>query len=358
MLFNLTPELVLEEHSTETKRNIKRAIEHVLRSVWESKHLITSELETIIKLKKIITCYDSLSVLTYLENNFSFLNYDSIAYSINIIVNDTPIEKVIIENKTYLNLSINFLQTSDLTNATRILCEDMSDASFFEEICKYYISKNNFGNISLKYESDHGGGNQISKVYKKNILKNNTFCLAFSDNDKRYPNCAIGNTLKNLIDIDNSSFLCKYIGLECQEIENLIPFNYLRHLQNFTHEENGIIFIENIINSPKKEYLRYFDLKKGIIKKQISSSVDYLNFSKELEAYSPINIDFTNLDNLGNTDKIIPQFGKIIPLFLENSHLLNSTQPIFLNFQEIEWNKIGSEFLFWTCARNNEPLNT
>ena len=43
---------------------------------------------------------------------------------------------------------------------------------------------------------------------------------------------------------------------------------------------------------------------------------------------------------------------------MEKHDVLINTQPIFLEYQEIEWNKIGSEFLNWTCARNNEPLNT
>ena len=98
MLFNLTPALVSKENNIETKPNIIRAIEHVLRSVWASKHLVTADLETVIKLKEIITCRDSLSVLIHLENNYSFLNYDSITYSINIIVGDNIIQQETIED--------------------------------------------------------------------------------------------------------------------------------------------------------------------------------------------------------------------------------------------------------------------
>lgn len=357
MLFNLTPELISQDHSESDKKKIKRAIEHILRSVSESKHLVISDLDTIIKLKQIITCSDSLSVLIYLENNYSFLNYDSIKYYVNVIVGYDNIYESSEGDCKFLNIPINYIQDSNLTNPTRILCEDISDASFFKIICNHYVINNNIGNISLCFEEEHGGGNQISRSFNKHINAKNIFCLAFADNDKKYPECQIGETLQKLSSIVNTNLLCKYISLECHEIENLIPFNYIQKIKKVYNEENGITFIENIIHSMEKESLKYFDIKKGINKDQISSSNDYLIFAKKLAEYSPIHIDFSNIEQYEKKHKIIPQVGKIMSSFIESNTLLIDETPHFLDFQITEWNKIGSDFLFWTCSRNKEPLN-
>lgn len=358
MLFYLTNDLVANDCPQEEKIKIKRAVENVLRSVWESNHLVFAGLETIIELRKIITCDDCLRVLVHLQNNFSFLNYDSIKYYICVTIGSDIMVVNEGSDKSTLTLSIDYLQETKLTQPARIIGESLSDPAFFEIICKYYIEKNRIGNIALSYEEEHGSGNQIDTVYKKHLDSKEKFCLAFADNDKRYPTSEIGDTLQKLKDVDDGNHLCKYIALSCQEIENLVPFNYLDDIKNNTHQLDGISFIKNIVESDDKECLQFFDVKKGVKNSQIQASPDYHSFAEVLAPYCPVSIDFSVLDTFDGNYKIIPHVGKILPAFLKKTDLLNIKPPLFLAFQQLEWDKIGSQFLFWSCSRNSEPLNT
>ena len=358
MLFFLSEQLVNQEYSTEKTEKINRAVEYVLKSVYESKHLVFADRATISLLKEKILNEDAKRILSFLDNNYSFLNYEQIKYFVNVIPDNSPMEVIIDGDKSILNLSINYFQTSDTTQETRILCEDPVDSDFFKEICNYYIKQNRIGNISLKFESEHGGGNQLSKRYTKHIKSKTKFCLAFCDTDKRYPNSPIGSTLKDLISVDQeNNYLCSYISLDAHEIENLVPFNYLDEIKCSYNPHDGITFIKNILTSDHAELLKYYDIKKGVLKKNLCTNLEYRSFTKTLLLYCRNNIDLDSMHTLEDSYQIIPNLGKIIPSFLEKTDLIDRIDPYLLQYQSQEWFKIGSNFLYWTCARNSEAIN-
>ncbi len=358
MLFFLDANLINEDISSTEGIIINRAIENILRSVWESKHLVQGDITTIIELKNKIVNKDCLNVLTFIDSNYSFLNYSSIKFHINVVRGVNIMELNHSGDKSILNVSVDFFQTTDLLQETKILCEDISDSSFFEEICNHYIRTNSIGSISLKYSKEHGGGTQIDVMYTNIAARKNRFCLTFCDNDKRHPNSDIGGTLRKLRLVNTSNNLfCKYIELDAHEIENLVPFNYLDDINEATLNNSGIEFIKRLFVSNDNGALQYLDIKKGINKKQVDESLDFFVFMENLLPYCQPNITIADIGTYSQNDRIIPHTGKIIKSLMSNVGLFTSKFPDLLTFQENEWNKIGSNFLYWTCARNNEALN-
>lgn len=358
MLFKLSSELIKEEYFSIYETKIIRAVENILRSVWESKHLVYADIDVILFFRNVIKNNDCLSVLMDLENNFSFLNYDNIKYFIRVVPNENVMDLNEVMDFSILNLSIDYFQKSDLTTRTRILCENESDAFFFKKIAEYYCTNSNIGNLNLAFEEENGGGNNTHNLYQKHIDNFNIFCLCFCDNDKKYPEDTIKDTLKKVKACTNSKKLCAYIGLEVHEIENLIPFNYFEQIKNKRGiQSKGINFVLKIKSSEDAQMLKYLDIKKGIISGSIKDNTNYLNFAKILiNHYNEENLDLNQVETFSTNKTIVPSCGKVMKTIMSIPNIFD-TEPDLLNFQKDEWKKIGSTFTFWTCARIEEPLN-
>jgi len=358
MLFYLSNELLSDQLTVEKEEKVLRAIENILRSVWESKHLVKIDYDLIDVLLEKTTNNDCRSVLLLIKNTYAFLSYDKIKYYVKVVEEGIIMNIDNLNGFKILNLSIDLFQTTDLIQESRILCEDLSDASFFQKISEHYIKENSIGNISLKFEPIHGGGVLICVQFQKHINSMNKFCLAFCDNDVRYPGSTIGSTLQNLQHVNrNGNLLCDYIEIDAHEIENLVPFNYIDCIRQNEHNLDGIIFLKSIFNSAKKEDLKYFDIKKGICKSKIIGDQNYRSYAISLQPYCRNQISEHSLEGLAGDPQIVPNIGKIIKPFLDNLDLLTNTPPELLEYQRNEWDRIGSNFFYWTCSRNHEPIN-
>lgn len=357
MLFYLSEELLSREYTPERQVVIKRAIEYIIKSVWESKHLVHADFDMISMLEDEIEDLDCLQVLRNIRNNYAFLNYDIIKFYIELVPEEDVLEIVNSNGSRILRLSVDYVQKSDITQRVIILCENSSDAHFFNEICKYYINDNQFGNISLQYEAGNGGGTDIDVQFSGYVDRKDKFCLAFGDSDKHYPLAQIGGTLKKLLDVDKcNNYLCNCFSLEAHEIENLVPFNYLDDIKDNTIQINGLNFIKKIVDSDNSVFLKYYDIKKGVLKKH-TTDAGYLEFVKPVVPYcTDEDVDFY-IDSKEDNQSIIPATGKVMNLLLKNLDIFNTKVPELLDYQKDEWKKIGQEFLFWTCARNEEALN-
>jgi len=356
MLFKLTNELIDEGILNSKKEKVVRAIENILRSVWESKHLMTAEIDVIIALKNIITNPDCLSVLIDFENNYAFKNYDNIKYFVEIVASENTMQYETENDAQKLVLSIDYFQKSDLVSKTIILCEDEQDSLFFEQIARFFCLNHNI-NINLSYSEENGGGVNTHKSFQKHIDKSEKFCLCFADTDKKYPTDSIKETLHKLRSCNNPKHFCKLIELEVHEIENLLPFNYLELIKNDSIIQlNGVAFINTIYQSHDSCFLQFLDIKKGIKVKEVKNNPDYFNFTKILYSYCNNQHNINDIHSLNDEIVLIPPVGKVIKVALSNLAIFNNS-PQLLSFQNSEWNKIGSVFTFWTCARIDELLN-
>lgn len=358
MLFYISKELFNAPFAAEKELKVLRAIENILRGVWESKHLVKIDYDLLDILIEKIPNRDCKSVLILIKSTYSFLSYDSIKYYVKVVDEGIVMSINYLNDFKFLNLSIDFLQTTDLIQESRILCEDVSDAGFFQKISEHFIKENSIGNISLKYEPIHGGGGLICVQFQNHINYMNKFCLAFCDNDVKYPGSTIGPTLQRLQGISiNGNHLCECIDINAHEIENLVPFNYIDSIRENYHDIHGIIFLKKVFKSERKEDLKYLDIKLGICKNKIVNNPDYLNFALSLQPFCENPIDANIFNELSADSQIIPNVGKIIKPLLDRPELFLTVPPELLEYQRSEWDRIGSEFLYWTCSRNPEPIN-
>jgi hypothetical protein len=369
MLFYLSEDLLSNELSAEQKAKVLRAIEYILRSVWESKHLVKIDYLLINRLLEEIKSDDCKSVLISIRNSFSFLNYDCIKYYVKVVPENNLLCVSEFDEFNILNLPIDYLQKSDITNKSIILCEHISDANFFKYIAEYYIENEAIGNLSLNFESDHGGGGDINVVFDKYVKDRNRFCLAFCDNDIKYPNAEAGQTLRKLAEVDKGdNYLCDHIEIGAHEIENLVPFNYIDEFNQRDIDVAGLYFIKNIFNSDRREDLKYIDLKKGICTSKINTDNDYKKFAISLQPFCRETLEANIINDLvrnyNETEKhlridkkIVPPVGKIVKSLFDNPEIISTKDPELLEYQRSEWNRIGSNFMYWACARNLEPIN-
>lgn len=208
------------------------------------------------------------------------------------------------------------------------------------------------------YDSDNGGGSSISNRYKRFQNKKDRFCLAFVDTDKHFPEDEEGATLKELRNIDNPyNHICQYMVIDVQEIENLVPFNYIADIPALSQNDLDAI---SYIHTNNPELLRFYDLKKGIKKKSVVGHVNNEKFKSYVKEICLSNPDIVDFDEYYRTKKdddlVYNQLCRILKFTIDNLKEMEK-EPIFLDFQEKEWTRIGNEFLFWACARNEEALN-
>ena len=164
------------------------------------------------------------------------------------------------------------------------------------------------------------------------------------------------------------NFLCKYIDIDAHEIENLVPFNYIEDFNQRELDADGIHFLGNMLNSDRKEDLKYFDLKKGICVSKISRDTNYKNFAVSLHHFCRNPLDSKSIDDrvriynetpehLRTDSILIPRVGKIVKSLFDKSELITTKTPEFLGYQSREWDRIGANLFYWTCSRNQEPIN-
>ncbi len=356
MLIYLDDTLLEEEFSQEKKEKINRAIENILRSAWEGNHLVDASFNVISKLIDCVSSNDCKRVLYYIKNNFSLINYSAIKFRVEVSYEENILKQETTDNIQKLIISYNYFQYSDLLQPTRILAENLNDVEFFKIICNYFIFKQDIGNMVIKFEAEQGGGATICDVYRKHILDKKKFCLAIADNDKRYPSAPEGKTLNALKEVErNGNLFCHIIEVDSHEIENMIPLNYIDRIKSNSNQQKGIDFINNIKKSKDAELLKYFDFKKGISKKN-TNNTDYRNYAEKLLPYARTINSLDDLIDKEDSYSVIPPVGKLIKGFNEKPELIYEVEPELLSFQEIEWEKIGSNILYWTCAQNKENL--
>lgn len=359
MLFFLSEELIADEYYQDPRRQdkINRAVKNILLGVFESKHLMCANLNVLTFFTEKITDHDALSTLRDIINKYSFINYTSIKRRIKVIPQDNIHELIQDGDYKIINLSINYFQDSKMIQPTIILGEDTQDTDFYYIISKFICKKYNY-NLNLCYDSDNGGGSSISDRYKRFQNKNERFCLAFVDTDKHFPEDDEGGTLKELRNTANlNNHMCQYMVIDVQEIENLVPFNYIADIPALSQDDlNAINYIQ--INNP--ELLRFYDLKKGIKKKTICLHPNvekFKEYARQVCISNPNIIDFEEYYIAKNDDDLVyNQLCRILK-FTIGALTEMKKEPVLLDFQEEEWLRIGNEFFFWACARSQEALN-
>lgn len=364
MLIYLTDSLIVDETDPRFK-DIIRCAKYLAMAMIEQNHIVRGDFNVLKWLSSIMKGYDEDSVKVFTRLYKRFATYtvpECLHYYVKIILDMPTID---LEHEDEVNIKP--LQYTYFLDSTKIqkmpfLGEDTADCTFYAHIGNYYLRKNHI-NMKLAMRSEKGNGSSIASattVYVK--LHKPVICIV--DLDKKYPNqpkdpattfeksLVIWKTYPKI----NEMFY--YYVVETQEIENLIPYNYINGLDRWDGQlsKNKESF-DKLYNSCNREIiLQYFDLKKGLKKCNLmNENHDYLDYA--VKCYSCF-------DGACNENTIIQKSnGEMLCTPLWHSLLKETNEyvadnhdlvPNLLEFQEREWNNIGLFLLDMCCASTED----
>ena len=146
--------------------------------------------------------------------------------------------------------------------------------------------------------------------------------------------------------------------LDVHEIENLIPVNFLEHIDEWNGESGRKKEAFDFI-SGDPDIMPYFDLKKGVQKSSVIGDDLYI-FGKRCYQHNHIMVEAGTYEELyAQTDKYVypglnEQALKHTLSYLDATN--NPEQPVLMGFQRRNWEMIGEALLNFCVAHNQEVI--
>lgn len=367
MLFYLTDSLIAEP-ADEDFHTISMCIRKLAEAVSEGEHMLMGSFEVISHFNKIFQNVgeDISALFNQMEKYEDFRDIPSeLTYYVEIVRGNPQrkrkVGKAIVAQVNYLNFS-----KMKAALRTVLLGEDTRDCTFYRDILAWYKRNIIKTNLTHCFEDMLGGGGQTHDQIRR-TNRTNRPCLAIVDADRKYP--------KQKIDLSSTGGKCihipltpiyKLIVLNVQEIENLIPYDYLAFYPfGGEGKENKKHFDTLIGHDDTEELMRFLDFKLGIKKKDIKNNPEYKAYAEKFYAHNTIlnkGLSFDDfLDTLSDDDKVQPGLQKNILEKVRDAVATakkntNVPEPHLYAFQEKEWMRIGQAMLNWGCAHNIEAL--
>ena len=367
MLFYLTNSLIANPDDADYLA-IRKCIKKLATAVTEHKHLLMGDFEVIQHFNGILYNpeEDESRLFNMLEKHEAINPIpDEITYYIEVVRGEPSNERTE-ENVTVAQVSYKMFEDSSSCDQTSLLCEDDYDCAFFKHIYKWYIGNVCTTRLSNSLESTLGAGGHIVTEIKK-MKRKKRACLAIIDSDKKYPSHVPSNeTTSKKCEKIKETPIYKLLVLDVQEVENLIPIDYINQHQFVGDGAINKMHFDTLLNNNHTEHiLQYLDLKKGIKKMDVADDANFQTFASFCYFHNTLvnqGLDFNEfLSSIEDNDFIQrPLQESILKKVLEEikeRESLNGTHwPYLLQYQEDEWKRIGQFLLNWGCARGKESL--
>ncbi len=365
MLFYLTDSLLVDKSSNDYL-GILTAISNIAIAVYESKHSINGDIMILEFMSKNGDLdFRSRMILNNVVQQYSILPIpQQITYYIEITkdIIEPSLRKVGNREVAQINYK-EFLDTKS-TQECCLIGEYYYDCKFFQIILSWY---KRFFDISLstKFEDIDGSGDDTSKKVKQFVGRNKRPTICIVDSDKKYPEQEIAknSTCGKCMNLYPNRFIYRFIALNVQETENLVPLSIVDNLpwvgEAKPHKES----FDYLRNSPEYlDILPFFDIKKGIqYHKSLFQDPKYLTYVKKCCSCNPNIPNGEELDDLlkhSSEKKVI--YPSLLKDLLKDSLDYISRNKIetfdLLEFQKKEWNKIAQNMLNWGFCRNAENI--
>lgn len=309
---------VVEKYLNNAHYEMKENIETLLDTFLSNRsHFLLLKKYQYIKLKnKSFLGIKSRTTLDYIIQNLStkVSEIKKINSIIKITDEESEIKKIVVNEQTIFLLpvdkAINFYFESSV-----LITENLTDAKIYIELAKLYLKEKNNKSTDLSITSLGSGGSQIKVQYENTIINEKKQGLCIVDSDKKYPNCKLGNTAKELKNIIKDDSINEVIILENQrELENFIPYDLLEYLSSTT--ANSFCKLIDKLMIPKEfmiKYYPYIDVKNGICIKEFSDC-NWVSFWYEFLK----KLDFKNITCKINEKEIIFSSCEEITLYDKN----------------------------------------
>lgn len=367
MLFYLSDSLIVNGDNPEYT-NIIMSVRNIANQAINKIHYVIGSIKAIAYFREIFKSeYFLGSFFNRLFQNYSMLPIPPfINYYIEVTRQDNYTVKD--NNRTINKMSYDNFINSDNLQKTMVLGESYNDSNFYEHILNYYRGKvAPHANFSL--HALPGNGKQTQEIIK-NEKRSKHILICIVDSDKRFPTDEPkqNSTCTICSQIPETS-IYHLIVLDVQEVENLIPTNYIDSLdwKNFNNEDrrNKRYFDYLKTDTNADRILSYFDYKNGIRKThELMSSQEFkifaemcFNANKELKSN---NKDFTTfLNKKKEKDELIPRLFSGTTLITNVLSMIKEGKqptPKLLPFQERNWNLIGHALLNWCIAESKDSM--
>lgn len=262
MVFELTDELITYDPSDE--RLVIDCISNLLLGYYESSHMLMASPIVCSFFAQLITEDRAAKALYHLGNNNNI--QPDVLWTIKIRLDNNLVD-------LSTELPISFFQKTKSIQPAILLCENLLDTKFYIRLCKEYHYHDNISIYGMM------GGGQTTKDVFKSLRKERQIALTILDSDIRYPGCPIGGTAQkvSICNKNQLAFTGLYI-LNVHEIENLIPSDFLKeHCIKDAKKFIGRLLSKNLIS-----YLRYYDIKYGMITKDVVATPGLKSYAEQL----------------------------------------------------------------------------
>ncbi|MGM9322553.1 hypothetical protein [Deinococcus aquaticus] len=213
--------------------------------------------------------YDHRDLSINTRKTFKYI-FDNIA---NYKSYESQFGSVIISDISGEGVTYKRFAQSEFDQSPILLSENVKDANLYRNIISYIANRKEY-DCKIHVDTRGGGGDTTAEEFK-NLSTNDRFILCIVDNDKKYPNCGIGQTAKKIIDYTKLRILDNafvYI-IDAREIENVIPLSLIERNISANDARKSVIQYVNRLQIQSGDFRRYLDIKSGI---KITSYREYI----------------------------------------------------------------------------------
>ncbi|MFZ6731303.1 hypothetical protein ACO0LG_05195 [Undibacterium sp. Ji42W] len=259
------------------------------------------------------------------------------------------------------HIPLNFFADNSIIE-TAVIGENPSDVMLLLKFAECYIEREKIHGFFPNARAICGGGSVIAASLSSYLRTESSPCLSVTDSDKLHPKFKQSIVTKRCIEIVNKAAnkVAEHISLEEREIENLIPHDLIKRI------ENANVFI-NQINSIVVEdpgHWKYIDLKQGLaldwVARQDSETKKYW---KKAEAELNRRKKGCCLCKNGEAKEKLCECTKILGMgdnVLANAIDILSNNPLKLNLKlmqtDLRWEKIAKAIFDFTIAPKGEKV--
>lgn len=255
-------------------------------------------------------------------------------------------------------ISMDTAEEIDVNSGCHLVCENIDDCTFFEDLARCYLKRKSLHSIQLYSSRENGGGNTTADVFKKCIdQKAMTLCIADSDmkygESMDYPNePARGDTLRKVqkAESDLRTKNCKIpfcvLPLCVHEVENLIPLSVIEKIEkDLPNIRSGRILLEKLKEVDDGRPILYYDFKKGFPDFEKGPKLSYWR-----EVFQKL--EGTGIQLVDDVPKPWPAISSK-NLLRRASKLIEDadfTDILIDSYLSEHWDNVGIKMVTWCCA--------
>lgn len=345
--------------------NVIRAMRNLAIAAFESKHILYGDYEIIKAMREHFRYdHDVWEIFNRIFQMYSVLSCpNEISYYLRVAKNSGAMG-VDEEGKQYGQVSYSAFEDTQSTQVCNLIGEDFNDCEFYQHVLWNYKKRKRI-NIPCRFKYVSGAGGRTIDNVLNCVCDNKQISICIVDTDLKYKGQrpASGSTYSKCRRFGKKIPIYKFVALEVQEVENLIPFNVIDFIPWYDDNRENKRSFDCLRNNAKSELvLPFFDIKKGIVNDALlRNDVEYRNLAIMCYYLNPTlssNGDFNAY--IGGLEENAVVYPHLILNLLKKYLDYVKDNPGFhdelLEFQRDEWDKIGCAMLNMGCARNKEAI--